>query len=133
MYKESITYTDYNGLERTENFYFNLTQTELTRLEANSPGGLQAWLQKIVDAKDGAAIMNAFEKIIYESYGEKDPDGRRFIKKKNGVPLAEAFLETPAYDQFFMSLVTDADKAATFINAIVPDNASQKNQPTPVK
>ena len=132
MYKESITYKDYNGLERTEDFYFNLTATELTRLEANVPGGLQAWLQKIVDAKDGSAIMNTFEKIIHEAYGEKDPDGRRFVKKKDGAYLADAFMETPAYDQFFMSLVTDADKAATFINAIIP-NKEQETKVTPVK
>lgn len=30
MFKQSITYTDYDGAERTENFYFNLTKADLS-------------------------------------------------------------------------------------------------------
>ena len=30
MIKKTVTYTDYNGVERTENFYFNLNSLIFT-------------------------------------------------------------------------------------------------------
>ena len=29
MIKKTVTYTDYNGVERTESFYFNLSKAEV--------------------------------------------------------------------------------------------------------
>lgn len=125
MLKKTITYTDYNGLERTENYYFNLTETEIMEMEVGTVGGLAEMITKIVEAKDAPAIMKTFKDLILKAYGEKSLDGKRF-EKKNGQ-LAEAFAETEAYSILFMELVTDANKAADFINAIVPANLSQQN------
>ena len=123
MLKKTITYKDYNGLERTENFYFNLTETEIMEMEVGTVGGLAEMITKIVEAKDAPAIMKTFKDLLLKAYGEKSLDGKRF-EKKNGQ-LAEAFAETEAYSIIFMELVTDAEKAAEFINGIVPANLQQ--------
>lgn len=119
MLKKTITYTDYNGVERTENFYFNLTETEIMEMEVGTAGGLAEMITKVVDAKEAPAIIKVFKDLILKAYGEKSLDGKRF-EKRNGQ-LAEAFAETEAYSILFMELATDAEKAAEFINGIVPN------------
>lgn len=117
MLKKTITYTDYDGLERTEDFYFNLSKAEVIEMEVGTEGGMRAMLERIVAAKDGRRIMEAFKEIIAKSYGEKSLDGRRFQKSKE---ISEAFMQTEAYSQLFMELVTDSQAAAAFVNGIVP-------------
>lgn len=117
MRKEVITYTDYNGVERTESFYFNLSKAEAMEMEMSTSGGLVEQLQKIVDANDAPAIIKTFKEIILKAYGEKSPDGKRFEKSEQ---LSRAFSQTEAYSQLFMKLATDADAAASFVNDIVP-------------
>lgn len=123
MLKKTITYKDYNGLERTENFYFNLTETEIMEMEVGTVGGLAEMITRVVEAKDAPAIMKTFKDLLLKAYGEKSLDGKRF-EKKNGQ-LAEAFAETEAYSIMFMELVTDAEKAAEFVNGIVPAHLQQ--------
>lgn len=40
MLEKVITYTDYDGNERKEKFYFNLTKAELTEMELSMREGL---------------------------------------------------------------------------------------------
>jgi hypothetical protein len=94
MLTKKITYTDYNGVERTENFMFNLTKAELMEKEMATAGGLESILQTIIDSKDQEKITEAFKQIILRSYGEKSEDGKKFIKVRNGQPLAEEFAQT---------------------------------------
>jgi len=117
MLKKTITYEDYNGVSRTEDFYFNLTAAEVTEMELSVDGGLVEQIDRIVKAKDHKQIVAAFKDIIMKAYGEKSPDGRRFIKNQE---LRDAFSQTEAYSQLFMELATDADAAAAFVNGIVP-------------
>lgn len=125
MYCKEITYTDYEGVERTEKFDFNLTKAELMEMNLSEAGGLDKKLQAIVDSKDPAAIIEVFKMIIIKSYGVKSPDGKRFIKTEE---VKNEFLESEAYSELFMLLATDSDEAQKFINGIVPkDIASQLN------
>lgn len=117
MLKRTITYTDYDGLERTEDFYFNLTRAEVAEMELSVDGGLVKMLNKIVEAKDGKRIIETLKDFILKAYGEKSPDGRRFIKNDE---VRANFAQTEAYSKLFMELALDADAAAKFINAIVP-------------
>lgn len=117
MLKKTITYTDYDGNERTEDFYFNLTKAECTELELSAEGGLTKMLQKIVAERDGKRIVEAFKDLILRAYGQKSLDGRRFVKSPE---LREEFSQTEAYSQLFMELSTDADAAAAFANGIIP-------------
>ena len=117
MYKRTITYTDYFDVERTEDVYFNLSETELTKLQLSKQNGYVAMLQSLIDAKNGPAIMEVFDEIIRMAYGEKSEDGRRFVKSEE---LTEAFTQTPIYDQLYMELCTNADSAAEFVKNIIP-------------
>jgi len=121
MITETITYTDYNGTSRTEDFMFNLTQAEAMEMEMSVDGGLTAMLNKIVAAQDAPTIMKIFKDMIFRSYGEKSPDGRRFIKSED---ISKAFSETEAYNQLFMKLVTDADYAGKFIAGVTGTKVS---------
>ena len=118
MLKKTMTYTDYNGVERTEDFYFNLTKAEIMEMELSTSGGLAETINKIVAAQDAPAIIKIFKDLVLKAYGEKSADGKRFIKSNE---IATAFSQTEAYSQLFMELATDADAAAKFINGIVPN------------
>lgn len=126
MYKKSISYTDYAGNERKEDFFFNLTKAELVMMNTSEVGGLKAKMDRMLERQDGAEIMNLFHDIIHRSYGERSADGRRFIKSEE---LATAFEQTEAYSELFMELCTNAKAAAEFINGILPadlnSNAAQ--------
>ena len=117
MYKKTIAFTDYNGLDREEDFYFNLNESEVMKLEMRVPGGLTAMMQRIVQKMDAQQIIDTFEELIRQSYGEKSPDGREFRK---GSELVERFMQTEAYNKLFMELCTDSKAAAEFFNNIIP-------------
>lgn len=127
MIKKTVTYTDYNGVDRTENFYFNLSEAEVMEMEMSTEGGMAESIQKVVDAKDAPAIIRVFKDLVLKAYGVKSDDGRRFMKTKpDGTRYADDFKETEAYSQIFMELATDADAAAKFVNGIVPAKLAQK-------
>ena len=117
MLKRTIVYFDYDGNERKEDHYFNLTRTELVEMEAGVSGGMTARLQKIIDENNPPEIMRTFKDLIAKSYGIKSADGKRFMKSDE---ISREFFETLAYDQLFMELCTDAGKAADFVKGIMP-------------
>ena len=117
MLKKTITYVDYNGTEKTEDFYFNLSKAEIMEREMGTTGGLAEMIKKVVDAKDAPAIIKIFKDLVLKAYGEKSLDGRRFIKSE---ALSNEFSQTEAYAQIFMELATDADKASEFVKGIIP-------------
>lgn len=123
MLKKTITYTDYNGVERTEDFYFNLKKSEIMEMELSTDGRLSEMIKKIIATKDIPSLMSIFKKFILKAYGEKSPDGKRFIKSKE---LSESFEQTEAYSELFMELANSDKAAAEFINGLVPpDIAAQ--------
>lgn len=125
MLNKKITYTDYNGVERTENFYFNLSKAELMEMEMGTAGGFAEMLNRIVDAQDSASIIKVFKELVLKAYGEKSPDGKRFMKS---AELSDAFSQTEAYSNLFMELATDANAAAAFVNGIMPAEVTKPNQ-----
>ncbi len=122
MIKKTITYTDYEGNSRTEDFYFNLSKPELMEMDFSADGGMEKMIKKIVESQDTKKIIEVFKDIILRSYGEKSPDGRRFVKVRDGHSLAEEFAQTEAYSELFMELATDDKAAAEFINGIIPQS-----------
>lgn len=118
MLKKTITYESFDGDEKyTEDFYFHLSKAELVEIEMSHKGGLSNSIQNIVDAEDGKTIMEEFKKIILMAYGKKSADGKRFIKNE---VYREDFIASNAYSELFMELVTDAEAAAKFIQAVIP-------------
>lgn len=117
MLKKEITYEDFDGVQRTETHYFNITRTELIDLQTSYVGGLDEYLSKIVAEKDTVKIMEMFSKIVDVAYGIKSPDGRLFMKTEEAT---KEFKSTLAYDQFMWEIMSDEIKASEFINGIVP-------------
>ena len=117
MIKETITFEDYNGVTRTEDFHFNLTKAEVMEMEMSQHGGMAEMIQRIVAEQNAPAIIKIFKDLVLKAYGKKSDDGRRFIKNDQ---LREEFSQTEAYSQLFMKLATDADAAAKFVNGIMP-------------
>lgn len=125
MFAKTITYTDYNGVEKTKKFLFNLTKSELLEMELGTDGGFADTVQSIIDAKDQPSLIKIFKKFILQAYGEKSADGERFEKSEE---ISRAFSQTPAYDILYMELSTNAEKAAEFINGVVPPELSKQAQ-----
>jgi hypothetical protein len=121
MLKKTIKYTDYNGIEREEDFFFNLSKAEIMDMQMGTAGGLAELIKTLVKTQNMPEIIRIFKEIILKSYGEKSADGKRFIKKdENGKPLSQAFSETEAFSNLYMELATDSTEAAKFVNGIIP-------------
>jgi hypothetical protein len=118
-----MTYRDFNDVERTEDFYFNLTKAEVMEMEMSTKGGLAEMIQRIIAAQDQPAIIKIFKDLIIRSYGVKSPDGKRFIKNDEVV---DEFVQTTAFSDLFMELATNADAAAEFINGVVPADMAKQ-------
>ena len=123
MLKKTITYHDYNGVEYTQDFYFNLSKAEIMEMEMGTTGGLAEMITKIVAAQDAPAIIKICKDLILKSYGEKSADGKRFIKSDE---ISTAFTQTEAYSELFMELATDAEAAAAFVNGIIPADMAKE-------
>lgn len=122
MLKERIDYVDFDGNQRSEDFYFNFTEAEIQEQNLKTPGGIKAKLEKIVQTQDQEKLVEYFKYLILESYGLKSDDGRRFIKSKE---LSEEFSQTGAYNKLFMTLSTNTDAAIRFVKGIIPDVPDQ--------
>lgn len=121
MLKKTIKYTDYNGIEREEDFFFNLSKAEIMDMQMGTAGGLAELIKTLVKTQNMPEIIRIFKEIILKSYGEKSADGKRFIKKdENGKALSQAFSETEAFSNLYMELATDSTEAAKFVNGIIP-------------
>lgn len=123
MLKKTIKYTDYNGNERQEDFYFNLNKAELTEMQLSVNGGLDVMLKTIIDANDQPTIMKVFKDLIMKSYGIKHIDGVQFEKSEE---ISRRFTQTEAYNVLFMELCTDAKAAAAFVKGVIPNDLANE-------
>lgn len=119
IYKD-ITYTDYNGVTRTERHWFHLSKAELTDMEMTQEGSLTDALKAMVAAKDKVEIYKKFVWIIGRAYGVKSEDGRRFMKDPD---YFKAFTESEAYSVFLEDLLGGEEKVLAFVQGIMPNDA----------
>lgn len=118
MLKKTITFPDCEGVMLTEDFYFNLNQSEVIKWLTQSGGyTLDKVMERLAKERNGRKIMEIFEDLLHRSYGRKSLDGRKFEKSEE---IWEDFYYTEAYSILFTELVSSAKKASEFINAIVP-------------
>ena len=128
MLKKTITYEDFNGDKRTEDFYFNMSKAELVNLDLECPGGLKAYADKLIRNGDRSEIVRLFKTVILGSYGEKDDTGRRFIKS---AELSEQFEQTNAFSELYLEILSDEKAMADFINGIIPKVEDQDKPSLP--
>lgn len=123
MIKKTITYEDYNGVTRTEDFYFNLNQAELTEMELGVDGGLTSFILKMAQKQKIPTMIDLVKKLILKSYGEKSDDGRRFIKSEE---LSKEFEQTEAFSSLYVELISDSDATLAFMKGILPAKLAEK-------
>lgn len=117
MIKKRIKYEDFDGVEREEDFYFNLTKTELVKWNYSESGGLEETVKKIIDTKDAKELLKIYDKIITMSYGVKSPDGKKFVKSEE---ITNDFKDTNAYDVMFIEYLSHPESFNAFIDGIMP-------------
>lgn len=117
MFKHTIKYTDYNGMERNEVFRFNLSKAELMEMELSTQAGVEEMIRMMIATNDNAKIVQTFKDLILKSYGIKSEDGKRFIKSQE---LRDQFEQSEAYSEFFMAMIANEDNLQTkFINGVI--------------
>lgn len=130
MIKRNITYEDFDGVERTEPFYFNLSKSEIVELEVEIDGGLSGFLRRIVETSDHKELVGQFKRLILLAYGIKSDDGKSFKKNEQ---LREDFAQTAAFDALFMELSTNANSAAEWVNGVIPKALAEEAQKEALK
>lgn len=124
MLKKTIEFEDYDGNMRKEDHYFNLNKAEVIKwLTTTGDYTLDKVLDRLSTERNGKKIMEIFEGLIHLSYGKKSLDGRKFEKTDE---IWNDFYQTEAYSVLFTELVTDARKAAEFVNRIIPKSLSDE-------
>lgn len=117
MFKKTISYKDFDGKDIKEDFYFNFTKAEILEMQLEETGGLSDKLQRIIDAQDVPSIIKVFKDLVLRAYGQKTPDGKRFVKSKQ---ISEEFSQTNAFADFYIELATNTEAATEFINSVIP-------------
>lgn len=131
MITRTIEYVDYDGNQRKEKHYFNLTQFEATEIaveipddivedlesDAANPENRVTTARNLTEKLGKKGVMDFIKNIVLKSYGVKSPDGKRFIKSEQ---LTTEFSQTLAFSSFMMRLMTDDEEASRFINGVIP-------------
>lgn len=117
MFVKEISYTDYNGNQKSKKYYFNLTKSELTEMDLTTVGGMRSFIDRITNSQDQAELIKLFKELILKAYGVKSDDGEKFMK---GGDITTSFEQSMAYDAYFMELATNEKAAIEFVNGIMP-------------
>lgn len=124
MIVKTVTYTDFNGNERTESFWFHLSRPELTEMLLGIDNNIETYMKTIIKSENYYELVKIFKKLLLEAYGEKSEDGRRFIKLPEKT---KEFSESEAYSVLFTELTTNEEKASEFVNGLISkDTATGK-------
>lgn len=123
MFKKTMTYTDWNGVERTEDVYFNLSKAEILEMQLTTEGGFDNMLERMIKAKDTIALVKLYKQLILKAYGKKSEDGRRFEKSEE---ITREFIESPLFSDVYMELTLDDEKAQEFVRGIMPADLSRQ-------
>lgn len=136
MYKKTITYNDFDGNERTEDAYFNLTKTEMIEFALDLPDGVSNTVDKdsaemdtdkaaskIANMLGKKGVFNFIKDLILKSYGIRKEDGRRFEKSEQ---IRAEFAQTMAFESIMDEFMSDDIAAAKFVKAVIPAKVADK-------
>ena len=128
MYKITRKFEDFNGVEKEQDFYFNLTKADILKMELSEEGGMDKRLDRLVKTKDMKEAIKVFEGLLLMAYGVKTDDGR-FVK--NDQVRAE-FASSAAYSEIYFDLATNPEEAKKFVEGVVPKFEEQANKVTSI-
>jgi hypothetical protein len=120
MHTHTISYTNFNGEERTKQLNFNLTEAELTKLQKDylHEGGIQVVMNRAIESGDSKQLLDFFELLVHRSYGIKSADGEEFEKNPE---LMRRFENQAFYSDLYMSFFQDEGRVGQeFIRQVMP-------------
>lgn len=117
MLKKTIKYTDFNGDEQERDFYFNLSKAELTEMQIAQRGGMEKYLQNVIEQQDPRKLLDVLKSFIEAAYGVRSEDGTSFIKSQDHWLR---FKGSGAYDVLFMEMVGSETFMVEFVRGIIP-------------
>lgn len=126
MIKKTITFTDFDGVEKTKTFYFNLTQAEMSRMAIEEGWYLSDKVLEIARSKDVPRIVNILEDIVLRAYGERTADGGFLKKRPDGTRLADIFVTSMAYNEMYCEFIKEPEKFVEFVNSLVPADMNKQ-------
>ena len=122
MFKKTITYTNFNGEEITEDFFFNLSKSEIAKSNFSTAGGIENLLRKLVNEKNIQSLSDLFTDFIGRSYGIRSDDGKFFRKSPE---IRADFENSAAYDTLYMELLTSPESAVEFLKGVLPSDLTK--------
>lgn len=121
MIKKTLEFKNFRGEKETGEFYFNMSEGELIKLQLSAidqkTESFQDKLNKIANGLQGRELVNVIDELVLGAYGIKSTDGKRFVKND---AILEEFTSSNAYSALIKELFTDAGKLAEFVNGVVP-------------
>lgn len=135
MFKKEITFKDYNGTEKTKDFWFHLKKTELLELAAELPDYVTDNIfdddgnpiepdigHEIYEALGKKGVMKYIKSVILKAYGVRSRDGKTFEKSDE---LTYKFSQTLAFEQLYLDMITKDDALVEFLNAVIPNDIDE--------
>lgn len=119
MFKHTVTYNDFNGVQHVEDLYFHIMVPEFADLQFNPnfDGDMAEYIKEAMRSDEAQKVYTFFKLMIVNSYGRRVENGAEFYKKSEWT---ERFLNSLAYEEFFIWLIVDPNNGADFFNALVP-------------
>ncbi len=125
MLKREIgPYKDYDGEMRSSIWCFDISQPELVELEVEFDAGFEGMIQKIIDTRNRKELVAIFKRMVVMGVGEQFQDGS-ILRFRKTDDIRAKFMESMAYNVLFMELATDEEKAAEFINSVLPEEVTK--------
>jgi hypothetical protein len=119
--KKEITFTNIDGEEVTEEWWFGLEPSDVVDMEiAHLPNPAQ-YLMQIMEDHDSRALLELWRELMWRSAGKRI--GKLFVKDE--ATLRE-FKYGGAYNAIFSEVCSSDDIGAAFFTSILPENIQQK-------
>ena len=119
MLKKTLTYTDYNGNEVTDDLYFHLSTMEVVRiqteLDMQEDEELDEYALRLGREKNLKEILQFIDLIVQRSYGVRSSDGKRFDKSPK---VLDDLLASPKYDALISELLFVDGAAQEFASSV---------------
>ena len=116
MIKKTVTYTDWDGEQVTEDLYFNLNKAEMMELNKRYNGALDKYLKRAQERKQYVKLGVFYKDLILKAYGVKSTDGKRFEKSEEA---ARDFFQSVAFDTLFDEVLESPEAAEALVNGML--------------
>lgn len=127
MITKTIQYHDLDGDLREDEFCFSMNETQYARVNGLFPGGLEDYALKAAKDKNADAMFKVVDTLVREAYGERK--GKDFVKVlPDGQKLADFFINTEAYDNLLMEVMSSEDNLVAFMSGCLNKNAQDRVQ-----